>query len=152
MSEPVVDRILANVRTRMAAYTSAFRSTKVATWQPKDLVIHVEQGEMTPRPELGFPGNPPAQAYEVAVIISGITKPSDDDTTPIDQLRNRLSAEIIKAATNAARWHTWGELAIDTQLGNIEPHVSEDGGMPAVKVNMAITFRTDEDDPYQVRA
>jgi len=65
MSEPVVDRILASVRTRMAAYTSAFRSMKVATWQPKDLVIHVEQGEITPKPEMTCPGNPPAQAYEV---------------------------------------------------------------------------------------
>lgn len=151
MSEPVVEQIIANVRTRMAAYTSAYRSTKVATWQPKDLVIHVEQGEVTPRPELTCPGNPPAQAYDLAVIVSGISKPSDNDTTPIDRYRNRLSSEIIKAATNAARWHTWGELAIDTQLGSIEPHTTDDGSMPAVKVNMVITFRTDEDDPFQVR-
>lgn len=152
MSEPVSEQIMTNVRTRMAAYTSAFRSSRVATWQAKDLTIHVEQGDMVPNAELSCPGNPPAQAYDLTAVVSGIVKPSDTDTTPVDRYKNRFAAEIIKAATNANQWHTWGGLAFDTTIGDTTEYTSDDGSMAGVRVEFLIRFRVDEDDPYQVRA
>lgn len=136
----------------MAVFTLAYRSTSVATWQPKDLTVNVYQGTMTPNEELSCPGNPPAQAYDLQVIVAGITKPSDNDPTAIDTFRNRMAADIVKYATNAALWHQWGGLAINTTIGPAEPYVEETGGMHGVMVTFLITFRTDEDDPYTVRA
>ena len=70
MTEPVVEQIMATVRSRMAAvFDNAYRSTRIATWQPKDLVVHVHQGALTPNPELSCPGNPPAQAYRIAALL-----------------------------------------------------------------------------------
>lgn len=152
MTEPVVEQIVAAVRSRMAAFTLSYRSTAVATWQPKDLVVNVYQGVMTPNEELSCPGNPPAQAFDLPVIVAGITKPSDKDPTAIDTFRNRMAANIIKYATNAALWHQWGGLAINTTIGPVEPYVEETGGMHGISVTFVITFRTDEDDPYTVRA
>ena len=109
MTEPVVEQIMANVRTRMAAaFDDVYRSTRIGTWQPKDLVLHVHQGALTPNPELSCPGNPPAQAYDLEAIVAGIVKPSDSETVAVDTFKNRLGADIIKAATNASLWHQLG--------------------------------------------
>jgi hypothetical protein len=152
MSEPVVEQIMANVRTRMAAAFTAYRSTRVATWQPKDLVVHVHQGSLTPNAELSCPGNPPATAYDLEAIVAGIVKPSDAETISVDTFRNRMGADIVKAATDAPLWHQWGGLALNTVHGPIEDYMDETGGFAGVMVRFTITFRVDENDPYQVRA
>ena len=153
MTEPVVEQIMSNVRTRMAAaFDDVYRSTRTATWQPKDLVIHVHQGALTPNQELSCPGNPPATAYDLEVIVAGIVKPSDASTVAVDTFRNRLGADIVAAATNATNWHQWGSLALNTTHGPIEEYTEETGGLAGVMVKFTITFRVDEDDPYTVRA
>ena len=153
MAEPIVEQIMANVRTRMeAAFDEAYRSTRQATWQPKDWVLHVHQGALTANDGVSCPGNPPAQGYELEAIVAGIVKPSDKETTPIDTFRNRMAADIVKAATDATLWHQWGGLAINTTIGNAEPYMDENGGVSGVLVRFTITFRTDENDPYTVRA
>jgi hypothetical protein len=152
MTEPVVEQIMSNVKTRMAAAFTAYRSTRVASWQPKDLVVHVHQGALTPNVELSCPGNPPATAYDLEAIVAGIVKPSDAETIAVDTFRNRMGADIVKAATDAELWHQWGGLALNTTHGPIEDYMDETGGFAGVMVKFTITFRVDEDDPYQVRA
>jgi hypothetical protein len=153
MTEPIVEQIMSNVRTRMAAaFDDVYRSTRTATWQPKDLVIHVHQGALTPNPELSCPGNPPATAYDLEVIVAGIVKPSDASTVAVDTFRNRLGSDIIVAATDATNWHQWESLAINTVHGPIEEYTEETGGIAGVMVRFTITFRVDENDPYTVRA
>jgi len=153
MTEPVVEQIMSNVRTRMAAaFDDVYRSTRIGTWQPKDLVLSVHQGTLTPNPELSCPGNPPAQAYDLEAIVAGIVKPSDASTVAVDTFKNRLGADIIAAATNAALWHQWGSLAINTTIGTVEEYIEETGGLQGVMVRFLITFRVDENNPYTVRA
>lgn len=152
MTEPVVEQIMANVRTRMAAaFDNAYRSTRLATWQPKDLVVHVHQGSVTPNPEMSCPGNPPATAYDLEAIVAGIVKPSDSSTVAIDTFRNRMGSDIIDAATDAESWHQWGGLAINTVHGSIEPYTEETGGLCGVMVRFLITYRVSENDQYTVR-
>jgi len=136
----------------MATFASAFRSTRVATWQPKDLTIHVSQGSFSPDDSVSCPGNPPAQGYALEAVVAGIVKPSDKDTVPVDTYKNRLGANIIKAATDAELWHRWGGLAVNTTIGPIEEYTDEAGAVAGVMVRFLITFRTDENDPYVVRA
>lgn len=151
-TEPVAERIMAEVRTRMAAFTEAYRSTRVATWQPRDLDVHVHQGSITPNAELSCPGNPPAQAYDLEAIVAGLVKPSDRDDTPVDTFKNRLWADIVAAATDATNWHNWGGLALNTTIGGVEDYTAEDGSVSGVMVRFNITFRTDETNPRTVRA
>ena len=153
MTEPISEQIMATVRSRMAAvFTNAYRSRRIGTWQPKDLVVHVHQGTITPNAEMSCPGNPPAQAYDLEVIVAGIVKPSDDSTTAIDTFKNRMSADIVKAATDASLWHQWGALAVNTTIGPVEEYTEETGGLAGVVVRFFVTFRTAENDPYSVRA
>lgn len=151
MTLPVAERIMAEVKTRVAVYSDTFRSTAVGTWQPKDLTIHVYQGDLVENEALSLPGNPPAQAWDMEAIVAGLVKPSDHDTRAVDTIKNTFHSEIIKAATLPDFWHTWGDLAVNTTIGRVEDYTSEDGSMNGVKVVFLVTFRTDEDDPYQVR-
>ena len=152
MSEPVVERIMAEVRTRMATFATSFRSTRVATWQPKDMQINVYQGTINPNPEASCPGNPPAQGWDLEAIVAGMVKPSDFDTTPIDTFKNRMWSGIVTAATNAALWHQWSGLAINTTIGPVEEYTDETGAIAGVMVRFFITFRTDENNPTVARA
>lgn len=151
MDEPVSEQIMAAVKTRAAVVFETYRSTRVGAWQPRDCVVHVHQGTITPNPELSCPGNPPSQAYDLPAIIAGIVKPSDLDETAIDTFKNRMAADIIKAVTDAELWHQWGGLAINTTIGPAEEYTEETGGLAGVMVSLTITYRTDENDPYTVR-
>lgn len=153
MTEPVVEQIMANVRTRMAvAFDDVYRSAKVATWQPKDLVVVVSQGDPTPNTELSYPANPPVIAYDLEVTVAGIVKPSDSETVAIDTFKNRMGADIIAAATNASLWHQWGGLAINTVHGPVEYYTDETGGFSGAMVKFTITYRVPENDPFTVSA
>jgi len=136
----------------MAAFTTAYRSTRIATWQPKDLVVHVHQGDITPNAELSCPGNPPAQAYDLEAIVAGLVKPSELETTAIDTFKNRMWADIVKAATDAELWHQWNGNAINTVIGPIEDYTDSNGAIAGAMARFIITFRVDENDPYAARA
>lgn len=152
MAEPVAEQIVANVRSRVAAYSAAYRPTRIETWSPKDSDISVVQGEQTKNDELSCPGNPPAQAWDMEVSVTATVKPSDRDATPTDTLKNRVAAEIIKAANTGSVWHTWGGLAINSTVERIESDTDDDGAFSAARVVFLITFRTDENNPFNVRA
>ena len=152
MSEPVVERIMQAVRSRVAAVRTAHRSTNIATWQVKDNVLHVHQGDIVENPEMDCPGNPPAKGWTVIAAIAAILKPSDTDTTPIDTYKNRAWAAIVQAVTDADLWHQWDGLAVNSTIGPIEDYTADDGSGSGVFVRISIHFRTDENSPYNVRA
>lgn len=153
MPEPVVEQIMQAVRSRVAAtYTSTYRSTNIATWQPKNDTMHVYQGDIVENREIDCPGNPPAKGWTIEAIVAAILKPSQTDVTPIDTHKNRAWAAIVQAVTNASLWHQWGGLAINTDIGTIEDFSADDGSGSGVMVRLSIHFRTDENNPYNVRA
>lgn len=140
------------VRSRVAANRSAYRSANVATWQPKDNVLHVHQGDIVENPGMDCPGNPPAKGWTVEAVVAAILKPSEADTIPIDTYKNRAWANIVQSVTDADLWHNWGGLAIDSNVGTIEDFTGDDGSGSGVMVRISIHFRTDENNPYNVRA
>jgi len=153
MSEPVSEQIMAVVKSRLLGYTTdTQRPTRIGTWRPKDGTIVVTQTTIERDDELSYAGNPPVQAWNMGVMVACVLKPSDRDTVAIDTYRNRLWAEVIKACCDVPRWHTWGEKAINSLVNSAEEHTDDNGAFAGVKVMMMITFRTDEGNPFNVRA
>lgn len=153
MAEPISEQILAAVKTRLATYATTHRSTRVGTWQPKDNTLVVNFVSLTVNPELSCPGNPPATAWNLTVEICGLIKPSDTDTTAVDTYKMRLHAEILKACCDGiSAWWQWGGKSINSVFGNAEEHTDSNGAFAGVKVEMVATFRTDEDNPFNLRA
>jgi hypothetical protein len=139
------------VRTRVAASRTAYRSANIATWQPKDNVYHVHQGDLVEAPDFDCPGNPPAKGWMLEAIVAAILKPSERDATAIDTYKNRAGAAIVKAITDANLWHQWSGLAVNSSIGMVQDFIGDDGSGSGVMVRVNIYFRVDEDDPYVVR-
>lgn len=152
MTEPIAEQIMVKLRERVEKTFRAYRSTRVATWMPKDQVTHIFQGNLTANDSISCPGNPPAKGWTLEAAVAGIAKPSDRDTVPIDTYKNRLGADILNAITNASLWHNWDGLAVNTDMSDVEDFSGTDGSASGVIVKLAIHFRVSEIDQYTARA
>jgi hypothetical protein len=128
------------------------RPTKLATYTPQHGLIVLTRGEVSRVTELDCPGNPPAVAFQQTFSIRVHIAPSEKDTTPVEVYEDVMEAEIHKAIVNdSATWHTFGDLAINADLGAQQTVVS-DGSYDGIAVPLTVTFRITEGDPYTVRA
>ena len=159
---PVVSRISDEIFARLQAlasgsagaysFANVVRPTKLATYTPQHGLIVLTRGEVSRVTELDCPGNPPAVAFQQTFSIRVHIAPSEKDTTPVEVYEDVMEAEIHRAIVNdAATWHTFGDLAINADLGAQQTVVS-DGGYDGIAVPLAVTFRVTEGDPYTVRA
>lgn len=160
MALPVSEQILQAVRTRLllidegdgyeVTVSGVIRSTRIAGHIPEDWQLTVSLVSITESEADYRPGNPPAIAWSMEIVIMGELRPSESDTTPIDTYRSTFQADIVKAITSTGNdWHNWGNLAIDTTYGAAETIETESGS--AIGVPLTILFRTDENDPYTAR-
>jgi hypothetical protein len=134
------------------SFANVVRPTKLATYTPQHGLIVLTRGEVSRVTELDCPGNPPAVAFQQTFSIRVHIAPSEKDTTPVEVYEDVMEAEIHRAIVNdAATWHTFGDLAINADLGAQQTVVS-DGGYDGIAVPLAVTFRVTEGDPYTVRA
>jgi hypothetical protein len=159
---PVVSRISDEIFARLQALVSGsagaysfvdvVRPTKLATYTPQHGLIVLTRGEVSRVTELDCPGNPPAVAFQQTFSIRVHIAPSEKDTTPVEVYEDVMEAEIHKAIVNdSATWHTFGDLAINADLGAQQTVVS-DGSYDGIAVPLTVTFRITEGDPYTVRA
>jgi len=162
MALPVSEQIALKVQQRLQNITVAngyevtvtgtvIRPPRIWEGSPKDYQVVIAQGEMTRNDDLSYPANPPVVAYDLPFTIVGELRPSEHDTTPIETLCNTFAADAIKAICSPqASWHNWDGLAIDTTIASVVNTNSEEAA--AFKLEMTVTFRTPENDPYTVRA
>ena len=154
ISDEIFARLQALVSGSAGAYSFAdvVRPTKLATYTPQHGLIVLTRGEVSRVTELDCPGNPPAVAFRQTFSIRVHIAPSEKDTTPVEVYEDVMEAEIHKAIVNdAATWHTFGDLAINADLGSQQTVVS-DGSYDGIAVPLVVTFRVTEGDPYTVRA
>lgn len=126
------------------------RPTRYGGFRPQNLQLIVTQGTITRNAELSHPGNPPATAYDVEVVVAGLLMPSESATDKIDTLRNQFSSDVIKAICSpAASWHNWDTLAINSEITSVQNITTEEAS--GFQVNMTITYRVAENSPYTSR-
>jgi hypothetical protein len=159
---PVVSRISDEIFARLQALVSGsagaysfvdvVRPTKLATYTPQHGLIVLTRGEVSRLTEIDCPGNPPAVGYQQTFLIRVHIAPSEKDTTPVEVYEDVMEAEIHKAIVNdSATWQTFGNLAINADLGAQQTAVS-DGSYDGISIPLAVTFRITEGDPYTVRS
>lgn len=162
MATPISEQIALKVKQRLqlidegSGYETSVEGTVVRApriWEGnlKDYQIIVSQGPLSYNEELSHPGNPPAAAWDLPFVIVGELRPSEDDTTALDTLANEFSSDIFRSiCTPQASWHNWDGLAINTQFGSVEIINADE--MAAVRVEITVTYRVDEINPYTVRS
>lgn len=162
MSLTVVEQIAQVLQTRLqsllvegAFNTLAFevvRPPRFMDVTPRDMQIVIAQGQNEVVDELSYPGNPPAVARRQTFFIRCYLIPSERDLEAIDAKINTFAADVIKAVcTPSGTWQTFDGLAVDAMFQSLELFQA-DGGIDGVTVPVAVTYRTDENNPYNVRA
>jgi hypothetical protein len=81
---------------------------------------------------------------------------SDKADNEYQEIQSDRGAQIIKAitseATDAGRWYSWEENAINTEIGDIKNFSVSEGNHNGVAVTFVVTHRHSENNPYESRA
>lgn len=118
----------------------------------RDRQIVMTDGQHDRVPDLDHEGNPPAEAWRITFNLYLHVQNDERKCESIDKVIHTFAADVKKAVCSVdTRWHTFGEKAIDASWQSMEA-IQSDGTFDGVNLPIAITYRVDEDDPYQVRA
>jgi hypothetical protein len=159
VSERIAEEVFKRVQKLHADYSEntpvsgVMRITAEDDLSPRDkwIVMHVEDPEIDD--ELSHPGNPPATAWRLVVKLTYYVMPSSLDTTPLDTYRQYALADMRKVICGVGvTWRTWNGLAIDTRFLSPVKIASTGEGLAGVSFPISILYRTDQDNPYTVRA
>ena len=165
MPTAVPELIAVEIVTRLEAITVAngyaFNVAEVVrpsrkghNWDRAHLGVGVLQSDSERVPELDCPGNPPALCYRVTFNLECVCKDSEIDSPTAAHAtnENEMAATVIKALTVGGNtWHTMDGNAIDTEIGTHQPFTSSEGEMNGVMIPIAVLYRVDENNPYNVR-
>lgn len=159
--EPVAEQIVARVVDRLKliqvplgyqlTVIGVTRPTRFGSDSPGNLRVYVAVESLTPTQALSSIGNPPAQGWEMVVRCAMIVTPPEQDQTAADTWRLRSYASMSRALTGHPDWYHWDGLAVNSRILAPEMRVNPAEGQVGAHLLVNIQFRTDEDNPYQVR-
>lgn len=163
MADSVLEQIAKKVVARISTVSKANgysidlkgveRPTRVKGIGFDHLKVAVIQHEPEGVPDLNLPGNPPATAWKQPFAIYLIIRPSEHDTTPDDEITNGFEADVQTAICQPeVDWHNWDGLAVDSNFGQSQPFITEDGSHSGRLMMLNVTYRIDENNPRNVRA
>ena len=164
MADTVLEQITQEVYDRLDALTTAglgeFTYSEVVRptvrggdFSPHHLQIVLTCGNLERQEDLDCPGNPPASAYRQTFNIRCRISPSESATESADYFSNIIHGDVVKALTNAGnQWYTFGGLAFDANFGTPEAVQDPDGSFDGIAILLDVTFRTDENNPFNVRS
>jgi len=115
------------------------------------LQIVMRQGQDEIVDELSYPGNPPAICHRQTFNLRCHVLLSERDTESVESTINAFQADVIKCLTAGSNWHQSYGSSIDATIGAVEP-INEDGGIDGFNLPVYITYRVDENNPYNVRS
>lgn len=131
--------------------SEVIRPRTIGTYTPKDLQVVLTQGETTENPELACPGNPPATCFVTTFNIRCHVMPDETSNTPKATHINEMAADVRKAICDPQNtWHNFDGLAIDATFETTETINSE--AFDGVNIPLLVSYRTDENNPYNLRA
>ena len=161
MSVTVVEQIAQVIESRLrnllvdgenTVVTEVVRPSSIGQYTPQDMQIVMTQGETVINEELGCPGNPPATCFETTFNIRCHSVPDETLETAKDSYLNEFAADVRKVICSPQNsWHNFGSLAIDARFESTETITSE-ASPNGINIPLTVLYRTDENNPYNVRA
>lgn len=127
------------------------RPARLESFTPRNNQIVLTQGSEEIIEELSCPGNPAALARKQTFHIRCHLMTDELSNEPIDTTINKFAADVVLCVTDDYNtWHTFDGNAIDAAWGTSE-YINADGGLDGVNVPLYVTYRTDENNPYNLR-
>ncbi len=160
MPDPVIEQIADTLVTRLQAVTTAntyaitvssvIRPDRVGTITHTDYLVTIEQTETERNDDLTRASATGLQiAWNTTFQITCFLRPTDSDTTALDQLGNIALTEMTRGIASTSTWYTFGSKAIDATFTGME-HFNDENGA-GVRLMLRVTYRTDESDPRTER-
>ena len=160
MADPVIEQIADTLVSRLQNVTtgnsyafsvsSVVRPDRNGTPTAADYLVVVEQTNTERNEDLSRASSTGLQiAWNTEFQITCLLRPTDTDTTALDQLGNIALSELTRGIANSSTWYTFGTKAIDATFTGQE-HFSDESGA-GVRLTLRVTYRTDESDPRTER-
>jgi hypothetical protein len=160
MPDPVIEQIADALVTRLQAVTvansyaitvaSVVRPNRNGTATSTDYLVTLEQTTTERNDELSRAASGGLQiAWNTEFQITCLLRPTDTDTTALDQLGNIALTELTRGIASTSGWYTFGNKAINATFTGQE-HFNDESGA-GVKLMLQVTYRTDESDPRTER-
>lgn len=161
MTLPVIERIAAEIQKRLNPVAPDRNKAigQATTVRPGRVIpdaasVVVQQQATRPLPQLDYPGNPAAVAFECTFNIQCFIENKTNEAEFAQQC-NRVVADVVRLITNPAvdpvQWHNFGGLAINSAFGQSRDLLTEIGVHGGVIVPLSVQFRVSENDHTQVR-
>lgn len=159
IADEVVERLEAISIQDGFSFTVEFvtRPNRLGTnFTPKPYGMLVILGDNQRNADMDHPGNPPAIAYDLTVMVKCFANASTTGTDSHNLRSNEMIAAAIKAIANPdtspSTWYTLGGNAINAEFGDIEYFSSPEGDHAGAVLPLVVTYRVSETDPFTVRA
>lgn len=161
MTYPADDQITRAIATQLATLTTA----NGYAIELAEVVRPVRRSQFTPSHLLAVlqldtyeQGDPETDSLGIkthrtgAWIIDVFVEPGDDDATPYDQLRSIVIAEVERCLVEAMNENTraFGGLGYHAELRAPQLLDAPDGGSAGVRINLAVSYRYVDSDPYTI--
>jgi hypothetical protein len=154
MNDPVIERIALEIQRRLAPAT-ILRPGRVLTEElALSVPVVIQQQSIRPLPQLDYPGNPPAKAFECTFHVNCFI---ENKTNEAEFARhcNQASADVVRLITHpevdAVMWHSFGGLAFISTFGQTRDLPNDIGVRGGVTVPLIVQFRVSENDHTHVR-
>lgn len=159
----VRERIAREIYDRLELLTTGYscvsvseviRPTRMGGFTPKHLQIVLTLSDGETVPELMCPGNPPATCYRQQYNVRCHVMPSEQDDAIADAIVSTMAADVVSVISDESLFSLWYQmdgLAINSEIGPIE-NIIPDGSYIGANVPVIVTYRTDENNPYNSRA
>jgi len=114
---------------------------------PGSYIVQMVVGDDQRAEELDIQGADPVIAWRMPIELGLIYRPSDTNTTPIDQILRQFLADVTRAVMEDPQWEQY---AMDTTLGPPQAWANQEAGEVGYTANMSVAYRVKESDPYQL--
>lgn len=120
---------------------------------PVDGLVVIAQGEAVKRDKAsGTGGAIPKAGRSTHFALICFIVPSEEDTTPADQVVSSAAAELERGITtpesNIATWGQFGGLAIQSYVDSITLFAPQEGEHCGVIIELEVFYRHPDNDPY----
>ena len=161
MPTAVPERIITTIKSRLELITvlngyglnvaSVDRVNRLAAdWTPKNLSLVLTMGDEERNPPHDRPGNPPAMAYNLPVLVYGFVRLGDRAVAREQTTVNALLAAVKKAIANTSTWYQFDNATYNADFGTMTPIVTTDHF--GFTLPLVVQYRISELDPFTVRA
>jgi hypothetical protein len=145
-------RLLLGNGTYNTKVKEVVRPARLESYTPMDRQIVLSTDSIVSVPELMCPGNPPAVAKKITFNIHCNILNDEKCCEPIDYLAHMFAADVEQVVSgDDPLWYSFDSNALNADFLPYVPYRAQ-GGFDGVTVPIEVTYRTDENNPYNVRA